>query len=95
MNAREIPTAIQNGETTAKEVLEKDQQMEWNLLDNPKRLKVQTIDSLCASIVGKMPILSKFGIITKSFYSIALKTHYHHSVKLRLSSFLYTKPIVN
>jgi ATP-dependent exoDNAse (exonuclease V) beta subunit len=45
----------------AKLVLERDKQAGWHLLDNPARLKIQTIDSLCASITQQMPILSRFG----------------------------------
>lgn len=45
----------------ALEVLQRDKQNNWQLLDNPTRLKIQTIDSLCASITQQMPILSRFG----------------------------------
>ena len=31
------------------------------LAQNPARLRIQTIDSLCASLTRQMPILSKFG----------------------------------
>ena len=34
----------------------------WQLLDNPNRLNIQTIDALCASIVRKMPVLTQFGM---------------------------------
>lgn len=45
----------------ARQVLQKDQQHGWHLQDNPSRLKIQTIDSLCSSIVQQMPILTRFG----------------------------------
>ncbi len=45
----------------AKAVLQRDAHFEWSITDNPQRLKIQTIDSLCASIARQMPILSKFG----------------------------------
>lgn len=35
----------------------------WDILDNPGRLKVQTIDSFCASIVRRMPLLSRMGAL--------------------------------
>ncbi|SVE51195.1 uncharacterized protein METZ01_LOCUS504049, partial [marine metagenome] len=38
-----------------------DQQQVWRLLDNPNRLKVQTIDSFCAGLIKQMPILSLMG----------------------------------
>src|SRR3972149_5527071 len=33
-------------------------EMGWSLLENPNRLKVQTIDSFCSSIVRQIPVLS-------------------------------------
>src|SRR5690606_26518843 len=33
----------------------------WQILENPARLRIQTIDSLCASLTQQMPILSQFG----------------------------------
>ncbi len=33
----------------------------WDLLANPGRLRVQTIDSLCIAIVGQMPWLARLG----------------------------------
>lgn len=45
----------------AKKVLQRDKQAGWQLLNNPARLKVMTIDALCASITKRMPILSRFG----------------------------------
>ena len=45
----------------AKAALAQDQLQGWQLLSNPNRLKIQTIDSLCASLTRQMPILSNFG----------------------------------
>ncbi len=45
----------------AKQALQQDQQQNWQLIDNPARLRLQTIDSLSASIVKQMPLLSRFG----------------------------------
>jgi len=42
-------------------VLARDKEMQWKLLDQPQRLKIQTIDSLCAELVRKMPWSSRFG----------------------------------
>ncbi|SER41484.1 ATP-dependent exoDNAse (exonuclease V) beta subunit (contains helicase and exonuclease domains) [Nitrosomonas sp. Nm51] len=38
-----------------------DQRFGWNLILNPMRLRIQTIDALCASLTRQMPVLSKFG----------------------------------
>jgi len=45
----------------ARAALAKDQQFGWNILNNSQRLKITTIDSLCASLVQKMPIVSTLG----------------------------------
>jgi len=42
-------------------VLAQDQKQNWQLQNNPGRLRIQTIDSLCAWLTRQMPILSKFG----------------------------------
>ncbi|MBI1910400.1 MAG: UvrD-helicase domain-containing protein [Deltaproteobacteria bacterium] len=45
----------------AKKALERDRQQGWSLLENPGRLKVQTIDSFCSSLIRQMPLLSRMG----------------------------------
>ena len=45
----------------ARRVLQHDSQLKWNLLANPNRLRIQTIDSLNASLTRQLPILSHFG----------------------------------
>lgn len=45
----------------AKEVLQRDQRHQWNLLNNPNQLRIQTIDSLCAYLTKQLPLLSHFG----------------------------------
>lgn len=45
----------------ARKVLVHDQANGWRLLSNPGRLRIMTIDSLCASLVSQMPLLSKYG----------------------------------
>lgn len=47
--------------TIAKRVLKKDEQLGWNLLANPNRLEIKTIDALCANIVSMSPIMSDMG----------------------------------
>ena len=42
-------------------VLARDREMGWQLLDDPGRLTVQTIDSLCSWLAHQMPILSRSG----------------------------------
>ncbi len=45
----------------ARMALKRDSEMGWNLLENPGRLRVQTIDSLCSSLTRQLPILSLLG----------------------------------
>jgi ATP-dependent helicase/nuclease subunit A len=44
----------------AKNVLQHDQTMQWNLLGNPHRLRIQTIDSLCQTLTRQMPLRAAF-----------------------------------
>ncbi len=49
--------------TLARKALERDAQCGWQLLDHPARLRIQTIDSLCAALARQMPVLSQFGAV--------------------------------
>ena len=41
--------------------LARDGELAWGLLDHPGRLRVTTLDALCASLARQMPYLSRFG----------------------------------
>jgi ATP-dependent helicase/nuclease subunit A len=45
----------------AEKVLRRDETLGWGLLDRPRRLRVQTIDSVCAEIARSLPVLSGSG----------------------------------
>jgi ATP-dependent helicase/nuclease subunit A len=45
----------------ARKVRERSDSLGWQLMDNPGRLRIQTIDSFCASITRQMPWLSRLG----------------------------------
>ncbi|WP_455380858.1 UvrD-helicase domain-containing protein, partial [Acidihalobacter prosperus] len=45
----------------ANQVLQHSNQHKWNILDNPNRLRIQTIDSLHAYLMAQLPLLSGFG----------------------------------
>ncbi|MEH6473849.1 MAG: UvrD-helicase domain-containing protein [Halopseudomonas sp.] len=45
----------------ARAALANDQEHNWNLLHNPARLQIMTIDSLCASLTRQLPLQSQFG----------------------------------
>ena len=48
----------------ANRVLAHDQAQGWQLLQNPSRLRIQTIDSLCAWLVDRMPVCSRQGALS-------------------------------
>ncbi|MDO9205754.1 UvrD-helicase domain-containing protein [Methylotenera sp.] len=41
--------------------LQKSQENNWQLIENPARLRIFTIDSLCAHLARQMPLMSRFG----------------------------------
>ncbi len=45
----------------ASRVLAHDAARDWHLLGHPGRLRITTIDALCASLARQMPYLSRFG----------------------------------
>lgn len=45
----------------ARRALAKDQALKWHILENPNRLRIFTIDSLCTSLARQMPVLSGLG----------------------------------
>ena len=47
----------------ARRALARDREKGWQLLDNPARLRIRTIDSLCTALARQMPILSRFGAV--------------------------------
>jgi ATP-dependent helicase/nuclease subunit A len=49
----------------ASAALARSGELGWDLLANPGRLRIQTIDSLCLSIVSSMPWLARFGALPR------------------------------
>ena len=41
--------------------LARDRELAWRLLENPARLRIETIDALCAFITRQMPWVARFG----------------------------------
>ncbi|MBL4826494.1 MAG: UvrD-helicase domain-containing protein, partial [Spongiibacteraceae bacterium] len=75
----------------AKKALARDESCHWQLLANPKRLKIQTIDSLCASLTKQMPILANFGAQPKIANNA--QAHYRTAVHHFLNQLEGTSPI--
>lgn len=45
----------------AQQALRRSAEKQWALLEQPARLRINTIDSLCSSLARQLPILSRFG----------------------------------
>ncbi|MCW8128312.1 UvrD-helicase domain-containing protein [Microbulbifer halophilus] len=45
----------------ARQLLERDRELNWQLLQMPQRLRIQTIDGLCRSLASQLPIESGLG----------------------------------
>ncbi len=45
----------------ANAALSQSQAKQWDIIDQPSRLRILTIDALCSSLTRQMPLLSKFG----------------------------------
>ena len=50
----------------ARAALARDRELGWSVRANPARLRVQTIDSLCAALARQMPLLSRFGAVPQT-----------------------------
>ena len=55
----------------------------WKLLENPSRLRIMTIDALCASLARQMPFLSRFGAQPRIADDAGL--HYREAVRRTLA----------
>jgi len=45
----------------ARAALKRNESLNWDLLNNPNQLRIQTIDSLCTFLTRQLPLLSNFG----------------------------------
>lgn len=45
----------------ASAVLERDRQLEWRLIDSPRRMRILTLDAFCASTAHALPLTSGIG----------------------------------
>src|SRR3989304_4119922 len=61
--APSMPHEIKTISLAAK-ALDRDAELGWSLLENPGRLKVQTIDSFSSTLARQMPLLSGLGSYT-------------------------------
>jgi ATP-dependent helicase/nuclease subunit A len=47
----------------AQKVLARDTELAWRLIENPNRLNITTIDSLCANLSSALPLISQTGAL--------------------------------
>ncbi|MCL5261338.1 MAG: PD-(D/E)XK nuclease family protein, partial [Gammaproteobacteria bacterium] len=59
LEALELRAEDESIQELALQVLKQDHKQQWNLLKNPERLRIQTIDALCLSLTERLPILAK------------------------------------
>lgn len=59
--ADDVPLVEINTQKLALKALQRDAEKGWQLLQNPNRLRIKTIDGLNSFLVGQMPLLSKVG----------------------------------
>jgi ATP-dependent helicase/nuclease subunit A len=62
--ANKMPPTLPHKQITydlSTKALEKSDANNWQLIENPSRLRIFTIDSLCAHLARQMPLLSRFG----------------------------------
>ena len=70
--------------TLATTVLQRDKKESWGILDNPHRLRIQTIDGLCSSISRQMPISAKLGAAPQ--IKEDCQDEYHEAAKATLAA---------
>jgi ATP-dependent exoDNAse (exonuclease V) beta subunit len=68
----------------AKAVLKNDQRQRWNLLNNPRRLKILTIDAFCFELVKRMPWSARFGAAPGILEGQLLEDLYREAAKRAL-----------
>jgi ATP-dependent exoDNAse (exonuclease V) beta subunit len=54
-------TTLDDSRARARAVLDRDRALNWQLLDQPARLNIRTIDSVCSDIASSLPLLSGSG----------------------------------
>ncbi len=61
----------------------------WNLLTQPARLRIMTIDALCSSLARQMPLLSRFG--GQPAVTDNAEAHYAEAARSALSGIVHEK----
>ena len=60
-DGKELSAYEVEGREIAQQVLQRDHEYGWGLLENAQRLKLHTIDAFCASLTRSLPVTSTLG----------------------------------
>ena len=63
----------------------------WQLLSQPARFRIQTMDALCSSLARQMPLLSRFG--GQPVISTDANAHYQTAAQLTLAQIIHENDI--
>ncbi len=66
------------------QALQRSAALQWLLLESPSRLRIYTIDSLCANLARQMPLMSRFG--TQPAVTEDAWTYYREAANLALQA---------
>lgn len=78
----------------AKSVLAMDKRLQWNLVANPRRMRIQTLDSLNSAIAGTQPLTSTGGAAgTRILADAEMKALYRSAATLTLDQLVETGPL--
>jgi len=90
-HAAENPTANPGWKTheqatwqLARQALARDAECGWHLLKHPARLRIQTIDAFCSSLVLQMPYLSRLGGMARTSEDASVL--YHEAARATLQA---------
>ena len=75
-------------------VLQRDRQLQWNLITHPRRMRIQTLDSLNAGIARSQPLTSSGGAAGSAIVADAeMRMLYRDAATLTLDQLLETGPM--
>ena len=71
----------------AEKALDKSNMKQWQILSQPSRLRILTIDALCSSLTRQMPLLSRFG--GQPVVSDDTDTHYNDAARHAIAEIMH------
>ena len=71
----------------AEAALDQSNMKQWQILSQPSRLRILTIDALCSSLTRQMPLLSRFG--GQPMVSDDTDTHYNDAARRAIAEIMH------